>query len=380
VAVRTSLVLLATAGVAHADVTDGEIIGERGWGLEDIQLRTTYVDQNGRGFQSQDGPLPGSEQMRVLQWSTLVTLRQSERVVHSIALPFDAITAASPDAVDATTSASKHNIAGDLDIRSTWTLSEDSALTTRFIVHAEEWLGGGTLGAGYRRSLADDNATISINGSFGYDVFDDHDRFGSYLGKTGRATTNLSLAGSQLLSPTTVLDGSYGVTYQDGTLETGWNSVPLANGDLTEEELPTGRVRHAFTAGVAQHVPRTRSTVKARYRFYVDDFGLQAHTIKATVYQYISGWLYVSGAYRFHDQSGVDFFTTSLAMPVDPLAFRTADSDLADMSAHELTFAVTTLRGRGPLGKWFGSAEVMHYDRTNDLRIVALSLSVGRAL
>jgi hypothetical protein len=88
----------------------------------------------------------------------------------------------------------------------------------------------------------------------------------------------------------------------------------------------------------------------------------------------------VSAGYRFHDQTGVDFFTTALEPGFDPLAHRTADSDLAPLHAHEVMFGVTTVRGRGPLGKWFGSAELLHYDRSNDLRILAVSLSLGRAL
>ena len=43
-------------------------------------------------------------------------------------------------------------------------------------------------------------------GTFGFDVFDDHDHFGTYLGKTGRATSSVNVGGSQLLSPTTVID------------------------------------------------------------------------------------------------------------------------------------------------------------------------------
>lgn len=379
-AARWHAIVIALAGTAAADVTDREILGDDGWRVEDLQLRTSYLDQNGRGFQSQDGPLPGSEEMRVIQPSMMVTLRQSERVVHTIALPFDAITAASPDAVDATTSASKHNIAGDLDIRTAIKLSDHGTLTTRFTAHAEEWLGGGTIGAGYKRSLADDNATLTINGSFGYDVFDDHDHFGTYLGKTGRATTNVSIAGSQLLSPTTILDASYGATYQKGSLDTGWNAVPVSNGDLTDEEFPRGRLRHALTAGVAQHIPKTRSTVKVRYRFYADDFGLQAHTIKATVYQYIVQWLYVSGGYRFHDQNRVDFFTEALAPGFNLLAHRTADSDLAPMHAHEVTFSLSTVRERGPLGKWWLSVDGLRYDRSNDLRILAFAFAIGRAI
>jgi hypothetical protein len=383
VVARTSaLLILAVVGNAAADVDDAEIIGEeQGWRIEDVELRTTYLDQSGRGHQSQDGPLPGSEDMFIIQPSARVRIRQSERIVHDVTLPIDAISAASPDAVDATTSASKNNIAGDLDIRSAFKLGDHDTLTTRFIAHAEEWIGGGTIGAGWKRSLADDNATIAVNGTFGYDVFDDHDHFGSFLGKTHRATTSVHVAGSQLLSPTTVIDGSYGLTYQRGTLRTGWNAVPTDTGMLTDEVFPRGRMRHALTGGIAQHVPQTRSTVKARYRFYADDFGLRAHTIDASVYQYLSGWLYVRAGYRFHDQNGVDFFTTALPAGFsDTTPFRTADSDLAPLSANEVSLQLATLRGAGPLRKWSASTELFYYQRSNDLRITAVSLSIGRLL
>ncbi|MEO8699237.1 MAG: DUF3570 domain-containing protein [Kofleriaceae bacterium] len=382
VVVRTSLIALAiVARGARADSVDSEIIGsDPGWRVEDIQLRTTYLDQDGHGFQSQDGALPGSEQMRVIQPSVFVTVRQSDRVVHKIALPIDAITAASPDAVDATTSASRSNVAGDLDLRTSITLTEHDTLTTRFVAHAEEWLGGGTIGAGWKRSLADDNATIAVSGTFGIDVFDDHDHLGSFLGKTSRSTGSLSVAGSQLLSPTTVVDASYGLTYQSGYLRTGWNSVPIDTGMLTDEIFPDDRVRHSLIAGLAQHVPQTHSTVKARYRFYFDDFGLRAHTIDASVYQYLVSWMYVRGGYRFYDQNGVDFFTTEVASGFTEDTLRTSDSDLAPFHAHEFSVQVATVRGRGPLDKWSLSAELFRYARSNDLTITAFSLGFGRML
>ena len=382
VVVRTSLICaaLVAAGFSdlHADATDDTIIGHQGWRIMDVQLRTSYLGQTGRGFQSQEGPSPGGEEMFVIQPSALITIRQSERVVHKITLPVDAISAASPDAVDATTSASRNNVAGDLDIRTAIKLSDHDTLTTRFSLHAEEWLGGGTIGAGWQRSFADDNATISINGSFGYDVFDDHDHFGTYLGKTGRGTGNLNLSGSQLLSPTTVIDASYGVTYQRGTLRTGWNAVPVDDGTLTDEILPRGRQRHALAIGIAQHVPRSHSTIKARYRGYVDDFGLRAHTIEASVYQYLVDWLYVRPSYRFYDQDGVDFFTTNLGSGFGP--FRTADSDLAPFHAHEYGLQLATIRDRGPLRKWSVSAEILRYQRSNDLQITAIALGLGRMM
>jgi len=377
--------VIAVAGLqpSYADPSDAEIIGlDPGWRIEDVQLRTTYLDQRGTGFQARGQALgePGSEAMYIIQPSAFLTIRQSARVVHTVAVPLDAITAASPDAVDATTSASRRNVAGDFDLRSAFKVSEHDTFTTRVVAHGEEWIGGGTVGAGWRRSLADDNATISINGSFGLDVFDNHNHFGNYLGKTARETSSLNLGVSQLLSPTTVLDGSYGVTYQHGTLHTGWNAVPTANGLLTDEVLPRDRVRHAASVRIAQHVPVTHSTIKARYRAYLDDFGLRAHTVDASLYQYLASWLYVRGGYRYHRQTSVDFFTTALAAPFAADLLRTSDSDLAALRANEVSFQLATVRDRGPLAKWSVSAEVLRYQRSNDLHITAVSFGIGKAL
>lgn len=384
VVVRISFLCVLLCGVTQAraeEAADSEILGtDPGWRVEDLQFRTSYLSQRGRGFQSQDGSSPGSEAMFVVQPAALLTLRQNANIVHDISLPIDAISAASPDAVDATTSASKNNIAGDFEIRSAIKLSDRDTLTTRFVAHAEEWIGGGTLGAGWRRSFADDNATLSVNGTFGYDVFDDRNRFGDYLGKTGRATSSISAAGSQLLSPTTVVDASYGLTYQRGTLRTGWNAVPIDDGTLADEVFPRGRSRHAFTAGLAQHIPQTRSTAKVRYRFYLDDFGLRAHTMDVAAYQYVVDWLYVRASYRFHDQDGVDFFTTALPAGLGDNTLRTADSDLAPLRAHEYSLQITTVRDRGPFRRWSLSGEVLRYERSNGLGISLFALGLGRTM
>jgi hypothetical protein len=381
VAVRTSLLLLLAVGTAHAESIDSEIIGRQSAGLTSIDLRTAWLDQNGRGFQSVDGGTPGGQGMTIIQPSVLMTIVQSENVTHQISVPMDFISAASPDAVDATTSASKRNIAGDFDIRTAIKLDDVNTLTTRFVAHAEEWIGGGIIGLGWKRSLADDNATVSVNATFGLDVFDDHDHFGSFLGKTTRTATSLHVGGSQLLSPTTVLDGSYGITYQRGTLRTGWNAVPVMNGTLEDEIFPKDRLRQAASVRLSQHIPATHSTAKLRYRGYVDDFGLRAHSIEASVYQYLSSWLYVRGSYRFYNQNGVDFYTENLPLGFDVVdTLRTSDSDLAPLSSNEFTLSLSTVKGRGPLKKWSASAELFRYQRSNDLQITALAIGLGRML
>jgi hypothetical protein len=387
VVVRTSAIaiaLVAAASGASADPSDAEIIGrDPGWRIEDVELRTSYLDQHGHGYQSQDGPVgqPGGEAMWLVEPYAMVTVRQSENVVHEITVPVDAITAASPDAVDAVSSASLRNAAVDVEIRTTIRRSERDTLSTRFAGHHEEPMSGGTAGAGWVRSLADANATVGVNGTLIIDGFDFHDHTGHYLGKTARETANLSVTGSQLLSPTTVIDGSYGVTVQHGTLNpTGWNAVPTSDGLLADEVMPRERVRHALTVRIAQHVPLTRSTVKLWYRAYADDFGLRASTVEANAYQYLAPWVYVRGGYRYHHQSGVAFFTTRLATPFDSQMSRTSDSDLAPLAATEWSLQIATVRARGPLGAWSVSAELLRYVRTNDLQITTVSFAIGCAL
>ena len=373
-------------GSVRAQSTDAEIIGhDPGWRVEDVELRTSILSQHGHGYQSQDGPVsgPGSEEMWIVEPWALFTLRQSETLItHEITIPVDVITAASPDAVDATTSASRVNESVDVDVRTTIKQSAHDTFTTRFSGHYEEPLTSGTAGAGWRRSFADENATLGVSANATFDGFDGRNHTGMYLGKRARQAFNANATGSQLLSPTTVIDGSYGITLQHGTLDNGWNAVPVAGGTLADELFPGDRVRHALTVRVSQHVPWTHSTLKTSYRAYVDTFGLQAHTIEVAAYQYLVPWLYARASYRYHHQTGVDFFTTSLPATFDPSSSRTADSDLAMLSANEWTVSLAMVRDRAPrvMRGWALGAELMRYWRTNDLQITVVSLTAARRL
>src|SRR5262245_17781020 len=323
---RTSVAfaVLVASAQAHADedaaesptgdTDDAAILGsENAWRVEDVELRTAYVSQRGHGYQSQDGPLgsPGSEEMWLVEPWARVTIRESATATHELTIPVDIITAASPDAVDAVSTASRRNESGDIDVRSSFRQSERDTLTTRITAHAEERLGSGTLGMGWLRSFADDNATFGASGNITFDGMDDRDHEGKYHGKIGRQAVNANVTASQLLSPTTVLDGSYGITYQHGRLDNGGNSVPVEGGLLADERLPRDRVRNVLTARLAQHVPLTTSTIKAAYRAYADNFGVVAHSVELAGYQYVTAWLFVRASYRYHHQSGAYFFTTS---------------------------------------------------------------------
>jgi hypothetical protein len=372
--------VILVSGRAHAADPDETILGrDPGWRIEEVRARASWFEQRGRGFQSQDGPIagPGDESMWIFQPIVSMRIRQNDHVVHDVTVPVDIVSAASPDAVDSVSSASRVNEAGGVDVRTAIRTSDVTTVLTRVGFHIEEPLSAGFVGGGVVRSLADGNAGVSVTGNFMIDGFDGRNQRGEYLGKRARMTANANVAFSQILTPTTVADASYGVTFQAGTLEQGWNSVPVAGLGMAVagEKLPDTRLRHAIAGRLAQHVPWTRTTLRAGYRYYRDDFGLRAHTIDVQAYQWIGPRVYVHGTFRFHRQTGVSFFTTSLAAEPTPTMDgpRTADSDLAPFDADDYGLELVYLGAHTLV-----SGGYVRYVRTNDLTIDVFSIEYGR--
>ena len=365
---------------------------EEGWKVEEAHGRFNYFDQKGFGYQSQAGPGPaGSERLRVYEPMFYVRVRQNSKVEHAVALPIDVITSASTDAIDATTSASRHNEAMTLHIDTRVKTTNDDALKFTYGGHVEEWFSSIFGGVGYTRDLAQDNATITarIDGSFDWfkpygpqpgGVFPPGNHFDVRGGLSG------SVEVSQILNPTTWVKAGYGIAWQKGDLLTPWNSVPfLCDPELTvclgriQEMFPRTRLRQTVSGLLAHYVPRTKSTLRASYRFYADDYDVRAHTMLGEIYQSVTERAYVSAHYRAHHQTAVYFWTTNLGiLDLNPNEPRTSDSDLARFWAHE--WGVKLLIHLTPPGRTHQhQADVYfnRYTRTNDLSVNVASIGYG---
>jgi len=316
--------------------------------LEDVRARFTFFDQHGRGYQSQAGPVagPGSERLVVYQPAMSLRLRgKDERVAQTIALSFDVVTAASPDALDAMSAASRTNEAGTLELQTTIEPNRNSRIDVRYGAHIEEHWRTGFGGLGYAFAVLDQALWFSAATNFVGDSFDPVSHLGTSGPQEQRYAINQNVSVDAILSRTTTGSLSYGFTAQWGTLANTWNSVYVAPstpcdqesecGTRVGEALPTRRLRHAIEGQLHQHVPKTLTTIVLGYRYYRDDFGLQAHTGSLVLYQYIvPRRLYLRAFYRAHWQSGVDFYTTGLSEDDLPASVRTADSDLGTFWAH----------------------------------------------
>jgi hypothetical protein len=347
-----------------------------GFHVESARLRFTWFDQQGRGFQSLAGASalgPGSEEMWVAEPQVEIVARQGENIIHRLWVPLDVVSAASPDAVDVTSTASRYQEAGSIDVASTYRLSAKDELSTRFAVHLEENFRSWSLGLGYTRHLADDNAIVQLSLNQTLDWLDAYLLGGANREREGRSTTNLNIAFSQILSPTTVGHLNYGLTVQTGELSNTWNTIPLVDGSRGQEILPRLRHRHAFVGRLVQALP-WKGSLKLSYRFYVDSWGAIAQTIETFLYQRITRFLYVRGTYRAHIQRGVDFWT-ELAPLGD--GYRTGDSDLQSFTAHTFGAKIALdlpLRRVSNFGLDFAYER---YIRSNDLQVNVYSCSLG---
>jgi hypothetical protein len=371
-------VLFLSATAARADELTDVLERPPTFHIDSVRVRFTHYDQDGHGYQSQAGGPPqgpGSERVIVEQPQVEVIAQQGARLTHRLWIPIDIITAASPDAVDVVSTASRVNEAGSLDLTTTYHGDHQLDVFVRAGFHVEEPFRSWNLGAGVARALADGNAVITASINQFTDWLDRFTITGFREGTAWRSSTNGNLSLTQLLSPTTVAHLNYGFTVQTGELGNTWNAVPLAGGGRGGELLPTLRQRHALVGRLAQYLP-WEGALKLFYRFYADDWGIVAHTVEVELLQRIPPFFVLRGNYRLHVQSGADFFT--IAAPPDA-KLRVADSDLAPFVAHSFGFKLSAdLRfARRLLRELHTDFGYERYARSNDLHVNVYTCALG---
>jgi hypothetical protein len=305
--------------------------------IESVRVRYTHFVQNGHGYQSAAGPVgqPGNEWVAVEQPQAEVTVRLGDRVTQRLWVPIDAVTAASPDhsrfgrpydaPVDAVSTASRATGTGTFDSLTRYRVDATTDVLFRAAFHIEEPFESWIMGLGATRSFAEDNTVVGVSGHQVVDWFDRFDLAGDRHGRATRSTTNVNLDLTQVLSPTTLANFSYGGTMQLGELTNTWASVQLADGTRGEERLPPRRFRQALAARALQWLP-WQGVLAVTGRAYVDSWGIAATTGEVMLTQRLFRVVTVRGNYRYHHQNAPGFFTIAAAPTAT--GYQTSDSDL----------------------------------------------------
>jgi len=204
--------------------------------------------------------------------------------------------------------------------------------------------------------FADKNTVLGFDAAFGHD---DVGRIVMGLDRTstrmdvGTLTTYLgAVTLTQILSPNAIAHLTYDVTSLKGdqanpyrlvdSLKPGPDGIPI---QITEPEThPDERLRQAIAGQLRYFIEPTETTLVAGYRYYLDDWGLRAHTPDVRVIQQAGDSIDLTLRYRFHFQTAADFYRPSYPS-LDGLEYYTRDAKLSRLTTHTIEFRVGTLLG-----------------------------------
>jgi len=203
-----------------------------------------------------------------------------------------------------------------------------------------------------------------------------------------RQSYNASITFSQVLNKRMQASVQLEATYMNGLLSTPFHRVYFQNQEQAGIEiLPSTRLKIPIGLRLNYHVTE-HLLARFYYRYYQDDWGMQAHTASVELPIKINRFLSVYPFYRYHTQTAVDYFKPYKEHAVNE-EFRTSDYDLAalDSQTYGLGIRYSPAGGIGGFKLPFIKRPVFmmksvdlkysHYDRSTGLtaNIVSLGLS-----
>lgn len=370
------LVLAApTASAQDATAPPGQI---------DVDFLFNYYQQDGDHSPVTGGI--GTEDMDVLSPVILVSWKVDENWTLRTDLGLDAITSASVDAMDAdVSSASRQDSRAYVTLTGSRALGESSTLTLLGGFSNEYDYRSLMAGAGWSRDFNRRNTNLSAQARLYSDTVELYDIDSVLRGEDDRESFDLTVGLTQVLSAKTLLSLELFGQQQDGYLATPFHEVILDDGRRVGERLPDSRQRTAFALGL-NHAVNDRLVPRLRYRFYDDDWGIQAHSVEFEPHFRVAGgsgggssWIYP--ILRWHTQTGSDYFGLPGAFAGDE-PFITADRDLSELTSEKYGLGWHWSRAPGTGRGWARrlrrlQTRATYYTRDDGLESLSVSFGFG---
>ena len=371
---------------AQPATADSSVYKPRRLTLDEIDLVSAYYRQDGNNSAVTGGI--GTERLSDisntidLQW--LRYDRRDRRHNLTFELGVDHYTSASSDAIDPAT------------------ISSPSYADTRIypsLTYTVQDVKGSTWGGSLSYSKEYDYQSLGIGAQFEKTSPDNNRSFGiklqAYLdqwrvilpvelrpggrkdeGNSPRRTYSASLSWSQVINPR--LQGVFllDLVAQEGLLATDYQRVYFKDGSLNFEHLPSRRYKLPVGARL-NYFWGDRIILRSLYRYYIDDWGIQAHTAELEVPVKLTPYLSVSPFYRYYTQTSADYFAPYRAHAAGE-EFFTSDYDLSSLQSHFFGTGIRWVPEKGVLGwKRWNMLELRygHYQRSTQLHSDIVSLN-----
>ena len=201
----------------------------------------------------------------------------------------------------------------------------DYEADTYFFDVSQDFFGDLTnLSFGY--SLGEDEVSQNGNDEFSEDITRHNFRFGL----------------TQILTPNLVAGFNYELITDEGYLNNPYRSYryltdpldPQAGFSWAREVYPDTRTSDAFALRLRYAMP-WRAAVGGSYRYFTDDWGIDAHTAEVSYTHVLYDRLTVDLKYRYYTQSEADFYSDLFLAPSqDEKDYRGRDKELSEFDNH----------------------------------------------
>jgi hypothetical protein len=245
----------------------------------------------------------------------------------------------------------------------------------------------------YSKSSKDNNTELSLKaGAFfdkwmailpnelrpiGYPSGGDDDQNG--IAFKNRNSYNVSIGVSRVVSKRLQMMLTVEPAFQEGLLSTPFHRVYFTDNTLKVEKLPGQRAKLPMSVR-ANYFMGDRVIFRTFYRYYMDSWGMTAHTVSAETSVKINSFLSFTPHYRFNSQTAVKYFAAYQKHTLSE-QYYTSDYDISGFNSAFWGAGLRIAPPGGILGnRWWNSLEIRygHYNRTNGMvsHIVSLSTKI----
>ncbi len=362
----------------------------------EVDFLLSYYQQDGNNSPVTGGV--GTEELKDIAPIIIVNVPMANNRQLSVTTGVEFYTSASSDNVDpARTGASGSDARAHLDIgyggdllssKQSWGLNVGVSAEYDY---TSLWIGGN-----WGKSSANENTQFSLAGRFFFDQIqliypiELRQRGVELLNENRRQTLNFSTSINQVLTKKMQASVSADFVYQQGLLSTPFHRVYFANETLAQvERLPDNRLKLPVALRLNYYWSDFLVS-RLSYRFYYDDFGINANTFNIEVPMRINQFFAFSPFYRHHTQTAADYFA-GFQQHASGAEFYTSDFDLSAFDSHKYGIGIRyyPLEGLGAINWPFSDkpalikrldARFAYYTRSDGLDAFTASFGISFVL
>ena len=348
--------------------------------VEEINFVAGYYNQDGDHSAVTGGI--GTE--RLSDIATTIDLKLSRydnkqrKHSYNFELGVDHYTSASSDKIDPATISSASHADTRIYPSLGWTVQNEQKGTTLGLTGSFSYefdyksIG---LGASFTKSSSDNNRELNIKAQAYLDTWNviypvelRNNSNGENGSSRPRNSFSAAVSMAQVVNQQLQLSLVAEPVYQSGLLATKYQRVYFKDGNVGSETLPDTRLK--LPLGIrANYFIGDRYIIRAFYRYYLDDWGVKAHTLEMEVPMKFTPFFSFSPFYRFYTQTAADYFAPYTLHQLSENFF-TSDYDLSELNSHFFGAVFRFVPAKGVFGiEHLSSAEIKagHYIRSEGL-------------